>query len=124
MNINSIGNVLNTNIDWFSEEVLNKARSQLIAWNELAPLLNRDVIKIEKLDQVETLIRSVDVEKQLKEITTLDLNYMDLTSIPDSIGLLTNLTELNLSFNKLTTLPKTIGQLTNLEKVGLYPEIC
>jgi len=47
--------------------------------------------------------------------TKLDLSQNNLTSLPESIGRLTNLQELNLESNKLTSLPESIGRLTNLE---------
>jgi Leucine-rich repeat (LRR) protein len=48
----------------------------------------------------------------------LGLGGNKLSTIPDSIGNLTNLTSLGLWGNKLSTFPKWIANLTNLE--GLY----
>jgi len=53
------------------------------------------------------------------EQTELDLEFNNLTSLPESIGLLTNLERLDLSANELTELPKSIGKLTNLKELNL-----
>lgn len=52
-----------------------------------------------------------------QKIETLDLAYNPLTTLPKSIGNLTNLTEFNLYNNRLETLPESIWHLTNLEKL-------
>ena len=52
------------------------------------------------------------------DITTLNLDYNELTELPKEIGNLTQLTHLDLSINKLTKLPKEIGNLTQL--IELY----
>ena len=44
----------------------------------------------------------------------LNLGGTDLTSLPASIGNLTNLEKLYLDENKLTSLPESIGNLKNL----------
>src|SRR3972149_6770781 len=52
------------------------------------------------------------------QLTNLRLVYVDnnqLTSLPDSIGQLTNLQKLFVDNNQLTSLPDSIGQLTNLQ---------
>ena len=41
------------------------------------------------------------------------------TSLPESIGSLTNLQELYLNNNQLTNLPEPFGNLTNLQKLWL-----
>ena len=56
---------------------------------------------------------------QLTNLTSLNLGYNQLTALPESIGQLTNLTSLNLSHNKLIALPESIGQLTNLTSLNL-----
>ena len=48
----------------------------------------------------------------------LNLSYLNLTSIPSSLGNLRNLRELNLSGN-LASLPKEIGNLKNLKELQL-----
>jgi len=51
--------------------------------------------------------------------TRLVLWRKNLTSLPESIGKLTNLKELYLGGNKLRTLPESFGQLTKLEDLRL-----
>ncbi len=45
----------------------------------------------------------------------LDLQYNELTSLPETFGQLVNLQVLDLQGNELTSLPETFGQLVNLE---------
>jgi internalin A len=54
------------------------------------------------------------MDRELTNLTSLDLCDNQLTALPESIGQLTNLTSLNLRDNRLTTLPESIKQLTNL----------
>ena len=49
----------------------------------------------------------------------LDLSQLNLTTLPEEIGLLTNLTRLRLRKNQLTELPAEIGCLTNLTGLSL-----
>lgn len=46
--------------------------------------------------------------------------WNDLTTLPESIGDLTQLTYIDIQFNNLTTLPESIGNLTSLEYLSLY----
>ena len=55
----------------------------------------------------------------LVKLTELDLRSNRLTTLPEWIGDLTSLTSLNLSFNQLTTLPERIGDLTALRNLHL-----
>jgi len=54
-----------------------------------------------------------------KNLTALDLNNNQLTTLSTEISQLTNLTTLYLSSNLLTTLPTEIFQLTNLTRLYL-----
>lgn len=49
----------------------------------------------------------------------LDLNNMNLTSLPESIGLLRNLKFVQLEHNELTSLPESIGFWSNLQAIWL-----
>jgi len=49
----------------------------------------------------------------------LNLSFLWLTSLPDTIDNLTQLETLNICFNKLTFLPETIGNLSQLETLDI-----
>jgi len=55
----------------------------------------------------------------LKNLTTLDLNWDQLNTLPSEIGKLANLTTLNLSGCQLYNLPKEIGKLKKLINLDL-----
>ncbi|CAL8105708.1 unnamed protein product [Calicophoron daubneyi] len=55
----------------------------------------------------------------LTRLTTLDLSFNHITSLPDSIGNCTAMRDLNLQHNQLTRLPDTIGNLVNLIRLAL-----
>ncbi len=52
-------------------------------------------------------------------ITHLDLSNLNLTTLPEAIGNLTNLQYLVLTNNQLTAIPEAIGKLTNLQSLRL-----
>ena len=57
---------------------------------------------------------------QLSNLQKLSLFNNNLSNIPDSIGNLSQLKVLNLSYNNLTSLPESIGQLSNLKVLYLH----
>lgn len=59
------------------------------------------------------------IEQATVSPTILNLEGNNLTSLPESIGDLTNLTILRLNHNKLTSLPESIGNLTKLSRLYL-----
>ncbi|MBS9773466.1 MAG: leucine-rich repeat domain-containing protein, partial [Trichodesmium erythraeum GBRTRLIN201] len=56
---------------------------------------------------------------KLSNLTSLDLGGNQLTSLPESITKLSNLTELYLGHNQLTSLPESITKLSNLTELYL-----
>ncbi|CCH53979.1 putative serine/threonine-protein kinase pats1 [Fibrisoma limi BUZ 3] len=66
----------------------------------------------------EALRRIKNTRSKLSEI--LDLSGLNLSSLPESIGQLTQLTRLYLYDNQLTILPESIGQLTQLTRLSLH----
>ena len=86
-----------------------------------------DASKIHQLGWLDTTGEEASKWAELLEIgslSELSLIGKQLTSLPSSIGKLTNLTELYLRDNELRTLPESIGNLTNLTKLNLsYNEL-
>jgi leucine-rich repeat protein SHOC2 len=56
---------------------------------------------------------------QLTNLESLEIRHNRLISLPESIGLLTNLDSLELWNNRLISLPESIGRLTNLTLLDL-----
>ena len=56
----------------------------------------------------------------LSQLTELNISGNRLTSLPESIGMLSQLTRLNISRNQLTSLPKSIGNLTDLTDLDTF----
>jgi len=56
---------------------------------------------------------------QLTGLTSLDVSGNELTALPESISQLTGLTSLDVSGNELTVLPESICQLTHLTSLGV-----
>jgi len=94
--------------------------------------INKLLPRIEKckrtglLDLRNLNLNNSDVEEILKYVTkknitvrTLDLRVNELTTLPESIGLLQDLKVLELAHNQLTTLPESIGLLQDLGRLGL-----
>ena len=70
------------------------------------------------------MARRQTVEEKIAEAartsaTTLYLSFNQLTSLPESLGILTSLNGLSLSFNQLTSLPEWLGNLTSLTYLDL-----
>ena len=56
---------------------------------------------------------------EFPQLTTLDLQRNELTTLPDSVTQLSRLTTLDLSWNKLTTLPDAVTRLSQLTTLDL-----
>ncbi|CAL8088647.1 unnamed protein product [Calicophoron daubneyi] len=56
---------------------------------------------------------------ELCRLTTLDLSFNLITSVPPSIGNCSALRDFNLQHNRLTRLPSTIGRLVNLRRLAV-----
>lgn len=59
-------------------------------------------------------------EAQRSAAEELDLQSMNLTALPESLGQLTQLKSLEIGFNKLRHLPEWIGKLTQLRELSLF----
>ncbi|KIC72956.1 hypothetical protein DB42_CP00010, partial [Neochlamydia sp. EPS4] len=102
----------------YSSYLLNINR--LLLWKKLPAgeeYLSREEIKHLPLEKKGELLRDW-IEKNCKNIMTLNLSRAVLSSLPSEIGQLSQLQTLDLRENQLTSLPAEIGQLSQLR--GLY----
>jgi len=76
-----------------------------------------DLTPAEQAEQIRNWMR--DNQGMLDNITNLDLDRLNLSTIPSEVGLLRNLVNLNLRSNQLAALPPEIGNLGNLERLDL-----
>ena len=53
-------------------------------------------------------------------VETINLSALQITSLPESIGNLSNLKEIYMSSNELTILPESIGELSNIVALELF----
>lgn len=81
----------------------------------LVNLARRDLTNIDGIELLEIN------KKRITNFAELELRVDKslLTTIPDSIGLLTNMVELDLCLNKITSLPEAVGNLNQLRKLFL-----
>ena len=104
------------------QEELRKLRTIIAVPNEDG---SSEVLLVAGMDGVieYSLSNEAALNKTLQLTPTtvykLSLSNNQLTSLPESIGNLTNLVQLDLSSNQLTSLPESIGNLTNLQTLIL-----
>ena len=106
-----------------------KARSTLIVWKALAKAkkIKQEDPEFDHLKTIENVIDKAGEFKdwclqnstKLAQITSLNLSFKGLTSLPDFFEYLTQLKLLILCFNNLTSLPDSFGQLTQLTGLDL-----
>jgi leucine-rich repeat protein SHOC2 len=84
-------------------------------------LLQNEKIRKKQEKELSKWLKSLGLKwnGQLGDIKELKLSFKQLTSLPESIGLLSNLEELDLAANQLTNLPDSFGQLSHLQKINL-----
>lgn len=56
---------------------------------------------------------------ELSAVTRLDLSALDLTALPEQLGVLEGLEDLDVSFNQLTALPESLAGLTALRRLDV-----
>ena len=86
----------------------------------------KDLIREAKISNLTTLnlvfegLTSLPPEiSELKNLTTLNISHNQMTSLPPEIRELKNLTTLNISGNQLTSLPPEISELKNLTQLDI-----
>ncbi|KIC76476.1 hypothetical protein DB41_GB00110, partial [Neochlamydia sp. TUME1] len=95
--------------------------NRLLIWKKIPEgeeYLNQEEIKYLPLEKKGELFRDW-IERHGKDITSLDLTEIGLTSLSPEIGQLPHLQTLNLENNQLTFLPAEIGQLPHLQTLNL-----
>jgi|GEM_PF-2826448 len=75
-----------------------------------------DYLNLMECESLTTLPNTIG---ELTNLERLGLSYSAITTLPDSIGNLTNLKWLDLSSLQITTLPNSIGNLIHLEYLNL-----
>ncbi len=90
-------------------------------WNgRLAIQLNlQNNPNLQTHEQIRAWLNDLNNAQQLQQITTLELNGLNLKALPPEICALTNLQTLNLYNNQLRSLPAEISSLTNLLTLNL-----
>jgi len=98
-------------------QLLDIRDNQLVGLPESIGLLHA---KLKKLllgrNRISTLPGTLGM---LSNLVHLHLNWNQLTALPDEIGVCTALEELQLSYNKLRMIPQTFSNLTNLKFAAL-----
>jgi Leucine-rich repeat (LRR) protein len=99
--------------------------TQIFTLNGITSLLFMDVADVRnnratslKLNNLNISVLP-DIFWQLDSLSSLDLRYNALEQLPDSIGLLTQLTTMSLQGNKLASLPTSFGELAKLKSLSL-----
>jgi len=105
-----IGNLKN-----LEELVINSNRYLTSLPESIGNLVNLRVFE-GKINGIVNLPKSIEN----LNITSLNLSYNKLESIPNEIGNMKNLVELYLSDNKITNIPSFLGNLEELEELDLY----
>ncbi len=79
------------------------------------------MVRVENYAEVKTGagLRKLLQAPSSRELETLGLSFSKITTLPDSIGQLSNLKTLDLGNTNITTLPESIGRLSNLYLLDL-----
>lgn len=105
-----------------------KARDTLVFWEAISKQLPHSISpRLENLTRSEEFFTKAAEfpawcaanQEGLAQLSSLDLNNKNLTSLPKEIGCLTNLQELNLEDNTLKALPNEFKALLQLRRLNL-----
>ena len=104
---------------WSDQSVYDLLRKKDLGGH--LPKAGRDMLKTrEELNLNKYAITTLpDSISMLTSLQSLDLSHTQITALPDSIGQLTSLQTLNLCGTMITALPDSIGQLTSLHTLDL-----
>ncbi|TMC24743.1 MAG: leucine-rich repeat domain-containing protein, partial [Chloroflexi bacterium] len=70
-------------------------------------------------DEIDTNESNIGFCAENNAVVALSVRYCGLTSLPESLGQLTNLRRLDLTGNQLTSLPEWLGNLVQLRRLYL-----
>lgn len=73
----------------------------------------------DNLDLVNSLSKLIDLDFYIYSLRKYSYNYINISSIPESIGTLAHLEKLNLRRNGIEKIPDSIKKLTRLKKLDL-----
>lgn len=123
-----LNNLKNLEIGGFSDTILNKSIKKLtnlekieisgsfkVLPEEIGDLKNLTTLNIPSI-KISTLPNTIG---KLKKLTTLKASFCELISLPESIGDLEKLEYLDLGYNKIENLPKSIHKLIHLKELIL-----
>ncbi len=102
---------------WVKKQGRNRHNAR-IAESKILEAFEKNLTSLDLSGLEMTSIPSVITEKLLN-LTHLNLSGNQLRELPDSIANLSNMIELNVSYNRLTCLPADIGKLKSLTMLNL-----
>src|SRR5258708_34003059 len=82
-------------------------------------LRHGETIPVVLKDRIVALDSKIGFYAENNSVVALSARYCELTSLPVSLGQLTNLQQLDLTGNQITSLPESLGNLIRLKKIYL-----
>lgn len=109
------------NEELIDEIALERDRNLEFAWRQISRMLSVALPNpLTMAEEIRVWMCNKEKEEALvAEVSPLDLQSMNLSAMPEEIGLLRELDCLRLSLNHLSDLPTQLGHLTNLSSLYL-----